>query len=84
MTNILKGQWPKFTSGVTSLEAPGCCLGGFDPRLYKKAEDGGSSHAWGEQGAAVLVAGGTIGVPNVGPAPLPTSFVRPRRHRAAV
>ena len=84
MTNVLKGQWPKFISGVTSLEAPGCCLGGFDARLHKKAEDRGSSQAWGEQGAVVLVAGRTVGVPNMGLAPLPTSPVRPRRHRAAV
>lgn len=41
MTSVLKGQWPEFTSGVTSLEAPACCLGGFDCRLRKETEDGG-------------------------------------------
>ena len=69
--NVLKGQWPKWTSGVTSLEAPGCCPQGFDPRLYKETEDGGSSQAWGERGPVVLVAGGTIGAHSMGPAPLP-------------
>lgn len=83
MTNVLKGPWPKPTSDGTGLGGAWLLPGGFNPRLYKAAEDGGRPPGMGRVGMGVLEE------PSESPAwerprsPLPTPPAGAHGHRAA-